>query len=139
MQTTFTFEDSSLLPTAGELDDGSSDFINPGLYAKALSDRIQQGLQARGWRTKGQLVEDWGRWIEIEHGRGYFLAVGAASMINPDKQESAEHRAFVEPSKPRIRRWFRSINTEPDVIRLTSALRDLLQSDPNITNLREGE
>ena len=142
IETQFTFESANFKPTAGELDEKHDDYINPGVFAKEAASFIAAGLVEHGHRVKDNFCEDWGRWVEVENPDGYFLAVGVANFelegLRNDK--STGHRAFVEPNKSPITKFFfKKIDTEARVKKLVADLKAILEAEPSISNVTFGE
>lgn len=134
MITTIRFKTAIFQPTAAELDESHEDFINPGVFARELADFLKAGLCSRGYEISSRCSEDWGYWQQVEHDRGYTLAIGCANL-DDSGDGPIVHRVFVEPDKPIIRPsslWFRKIDVQDDVETLVAAIADLLRSDNRI-------
>jgi hypothetical protein len=136
MKTHFLVTSSSFFATPGELDDEHEDYINPGAYALELGDFLEKNLKQYGYSVKFRCQEDWGHWLELEHDRKYTLAVCCGSTGESTAQ-NAEHRVFVRPDKPVIRRFFKKIDVKADVEKLASTLKEILESSPLIESVRD--
>jgi hypothetical protein len=111
--------------------DGEDEEINPGRFGKRLAEHLAAELQRRGWPVEELYSEDWG-WVIPIRNEGFPLWVGCGNHEEwPDG-----FLCFVEPKKPLVRRWFRSIDTTPVVGRLTEALDDILRSDVDVRAVR---
>lgn len=133
MEISYVLESDSFHADPREEDEESDLFINPGIFAHQLANFLRQGLEAQGYRVADVIVEDWGNWVEIDHDGGYFLAVGCANL------DDHEHRLFIEPDKPVIRRWFKKVDVSEDRKRLGIAVEKVLNDAPEIKNWRLGD
>ena len=131
MKTQFTFTSDAFAPRPGELDEAHDDYINPGLYALELADFLVAGLAGKGFEVGFRCQEDWGHWMELVHDGGYTLALGC-SNTESTVGGKPEHRVFVTPDKPVIRKLFRKIDVRADVERLVDALGRILAESPQI-------
>ncbi len=135
METHFLITSAEFSPTPGELDDEHDDFINPGLYALELANFLEAELAHRGYPTKFRCQEDWGHWMELKHEGNYTLAVGCANT-GETVDGQAEHRVFISPDKPVIRKFFKKIDVRSDLKKLATTLRELLESSSAIKEVR---
>ncbi|MGC1496567.1 MAG: hypothetical protein WA790_12230 [Sulfitobacter sp.] len=135
MKTLFLFTSATFSATPGELDEWHDDFINPGLYALELARFLERELAQRGYPFKTQCQEDWGHWMELEHDGKFTLGLGC-SNTQEEFDGQTEHRIFITPDKPIIRRFFKKINVRNDVEKLAATLRELLKNSSAISNLR---
>ncbi|MEO9899047.1 MAG: hypothetical protein ABJD13_20910 [Paracoccaceae bacterium] len=135
METHFLITSSEFSATAGELDDEHDDYINPGLYALEFANFLERELTQRGYPAKFRCQEDWGHWMELEHQGKFTLAVCCAST-GEDIDGQAEHRVFLSPDKPVIRRFFKKVDVRSELEQLAATLRDVLESSSIIKNLR---
>lgn len=134
MGTHFLFASKEFSPTAGELDDEHDDYINPGAYALELGDFLEKELGLRGYPAKFRCQEDWGHWMELDHQGNFTLAV-CCSNTGEDIDGQAEHRVFLSPEKPYVRKLFKKIDISSDLERLTKTIQDVLESNPDIHNI----
>lgn len=135
MKTHFIITSAAFSPTAGELDEDHDDFINDGIYALELGNFLEAELSQRGYRAKFRCQEDWGHWMELKHDGGFTLAIGCANA-GEDTDGQAEHRIFLVPDKPVIRKFLRKIDVQQDLERLATTLKDLLRDSPLILKFR---
>jgi hypothetical protein len=135
MITEYTFMGSGFGPTAGELDEGHGDYINPGVFARALAEFLIAGLVEEGYAVKARVVEDWGNWIELEHDGPFALAV-CCSNIEDGAQGWTMHRVSTDPAQPYVRKLLRKIHVQPDVERLSASLARILGASDRITGLK---
>ncbi|MEM9198845.1 MAG: hypothetical protein AAGD12_13480, partial [Pseudomonadota bacterium] len=85
-----------------------------------------------GYQIAHNFAEDWGRWVEIDHDGGYFLAVGLQNLT-----AEAPHRwlASITPDTPTLRparKLFRKISVESRVIALRDAVFEILHAAEGI-------
>lgn len=110
--------------------DGEEEQINPGIWGRRLADYLAAGLAARGLPTGPASTEDWGYYLPLAVD-GFRLAVCCGHQDgDPD-----EFLVYTEPSSPKIRKFFRTIDATPQLTRLVDALRDILASDPAIRDV----
>ena len=135
MKSVFLFSSTKFSPTREELDEEHEDYINPGCFAKELADFMEEKLAGQGYRVGFRCAEDWGQWLEIDHDRGYTLAVGCANMSELEKG-AADHRVFIEPNKPVIRKLLRKIDVRDDVEKLSAVIEAILTAESGISDLQ---
>lgn len=135
MNTHFLITSSAFSATPGELDEAHEDFINPGVYALELADFLEDELSQRGYPVRFRCQEDWGHWMELEHEGKYTLAV-CCSNAGEDVEGQVEHRIFLVPDKPVIRKLFKKIDVRADLEKLTTTLAELLKDSPLIDGIR---
>ncbi len=141
MLTVYRFKTRIFHSTAEELDESHEEYINPGVYGRQLADFLMAGLQSRGYTIKFRFAEDDGYWQEIEHTRGYDLAVGCANL-DDDGSGVVEHRVFVHPNRPTIRpfgMWFRKTDVRNDVEALVAAIGEILRAERQISDVELAE
>ena len=127
MKTFFEFSSGQFNPTAEELDEGSDEYINPGLFARELSTWLSKKLEAKGWNIRNVAVEDWGHWIELETSNPKPLAVCCG------QQYEGHHLIFTDPSKPTGRRGlFGKYDLAKELSKLTEQIEEFLSTDPEI-------
>ncbi len=124
--TQFEFRSDKFPPYEGE-----EEQINPGLWGKRLAEFVKAKLAASGIATGEIIMEDWGCLLPVNN-EAFALSV-ACGHQNGDADEFL---CFIEPSTPVIRKWFRKIDTTQDVGRLSAALEEIFQGDPDIRELR---
>jgi hypothetical protein len=76
-------------------------------------------------------MEDWGYLVPLEAER---FPISIACGNYPEYPDG--FLCFLKPSTPRIRRWFRTIDTTADLERVAAALDALLRSDADIYGVR---
>lgn len=135
MDTQFLITSGAFAATAGELDDEHEDYINPGIYALEFADFLESELSERGYPVKFRCQEDWGHWMELEHQGKFTLAVCCANT-GEEIDGQPEHRVFLSPDKPVIRKFFKKIDVRNDLEKLGATLRVVLESNPEIKNVR---
>ena len=83
------------------------------MHGYALARNIADRLPAHGFDLARMVAEDWGWWCEVAND-GFTLAYACGTQHQIDgAAEAAADDAFVVfviPDKPRIRRWFKSID-----------------------------
>jgi hypothetical protein len=135
METHFLLTSAAFAPTPGELDDAHDDFINPGMYALELADFLENEFQKRGYTVKFRCQEDWGHWMELQHKGDFTLAICCANT-GDSVGGQAEHRVFLTPDKPYVRKLFKKIDVRSDIEQLASTLRDIFDESAVIDNIR---
>jgi hypothetical protein len=112
---------------SGALRDGPK--VRPG--GEMLARLLASGLPSHGYRIKKTVAEDWGWCVMIAHDR-FPLWIGCGAYAEcPDG-----HLCFIEPSKPRIWRWFRPVDTSETVERLAGALEACVRQSGVAHHLR---
>ncbi|MBS0633245.1 MAG: hypothetical protein JSS11_15145 [Verrucomicrobia bacterium] len=125
MQTQVEFRSVKFPPYAGEEEE-----INPGLWGKRLTEYLAQKLAERGIETDSYAVEDWGCYLPVKN-EGFNLALCCGHQNGDDDQ----FLVFTDPSSPKVRKLFRTIDGTPQFTKLLSALREILTSDPDIREI----
>lgn len=125
MKTHVEFRSSKFPPYAGEEEE-----INPGLWGKRLTEYLAQKLAERGIETEEMAVEDWGCYLPIRN-EGFRLALCCGHQNGDDDQ----FQVFTEPSTPKVKKFFRTIDATPQLTRLVDALRLILEADPDIREI----
>jgi hypothetical protein len=105
--------------------------VNPGRHGKRLAEYLRIQLLAQGVVTDEPYAEDWGWALPIKNER-FTQWIGCG---NYDEYPDG-FLCFVEPSKPRIRKWFMSIDTTPETEKVANALDHVLSRDPGVYGLR---
>lgn len=135
METHFIITSTAFSATEGEIDEEHEDFINPGQYALELADFLERELSQRGYAVRFRCQEDWGHWMELDHDGKFTLAV-CCSNVGDDDEGQVEHRIFLVPDKPIIRKFLKKINVQADLEKLAATLRELLENSPLIEKIR---
>lgn len=122
MQTHVEFRSSSFPPYEGEEEE-----INPGLWGKRLAEYLAAKLAEKGIETEPMAVEDWGCYLPVKN-EGFRLGLCCGHQHGDDDQ----FQVFSEPSSPKVKKFFRTIDATPQLTRLLGALREILAADPAI-------
>jgi hypothetical protein len=125
MKTQVEFRSAKFPPYEGEEEE-----INPGLWGRRLTEYLAQQLAARGIETGEIVIEDWGCYLPVRND-GFRLALCCGHQNGDDDQ----FLVFTEPSTPRVKKFFRTIDATPQLTRLLDALRQILESDPDIREI----
>jgi hypothetical protein len=114
--------------------DGEEDEINPGLWGKRLTEYLSQKLAEHGIETAPFIVEDWGCYLPVKN-EGFSLALCCGHQYGDDDQ----FLVFTEPSTPKVKKLFRTIDAEPQLTRILDALRKILEADTDIHEIVWGD
>ncbi|MBL9193925.1 MAG: hypothetical protein JNJ82_16345 [Opitutaceae bacterium] len=125
MKTQVEFRSSKFPPY-----DGEEEEINPGLWGKRLTEYLAAKLAERGIASDEMAVEDWGCYLPIRN-EGFRLGLCCGHQNGDDDQ----FVCFTEPATPKIKKLFRTIDATPQLTRLLDALRQILESDPEIREI----
>jgi len=129
MKTQVEFRSSKFPPYEGEEDE-----INPGLWGKRLTEYLASELAKKGIDTDEMTVEDWGCYLPVRN-EGFDLALCCGHQYGDDDQ----FLVFTEPSTPKVKKLFRTIDAEPQLTRILDALRKILESDTDIREIVWGD
>jgi trehalose-6-phosphatase len=110
--------------------EGEEEQINPGLWGKRLAEYMVQKLSEKGIQTDPIIAEDWGWYIPIPNER-FRLAICCGHQRGDDD----EFLCFTDPSTPLVKKFFKKIDATPQLTRITTALQQILSSDPEVTNV----
>ncbi len=125
MKTQVEFRSSKFPPY-----DGEEEEINPGLWGKRLTEYLARELAGHGIETEEMAIEDWGCYLPIRND-GFRLALCCGHQDGDDDQ----FLVFTEPSKPKVRKLFRTIDATQQLTRLIDAVRTILEADPEIREI----
>jgi hypothetical protein len=125
MKTHVEFRSDKFPPYEGEEEE-----INPGLWGKRLTEYLAQKLAERGVATGEIVLEDWGCYLPVKN-EGFRLALCCGHQDGDDD----EFLVFTEPGTPKIKKWFRTIDATPQLTALLEALRQILESHPDIQEI----
>ncbi|MFN0277301.1 MAG: hypothetical protein ACKVRN_01735 [Pyrinomonadaceae bacterium] len=125
MKTQFEFRSSKFPPYEGE-----EEQINPGLWGKRLAEYLVEKLAEKGSETEEMVAEDWGWYVPVKN-EGFRLALCCGHQNGDDD----EFLCFTDPSTPVVKKFFKKIDTTPQLTRLTEAVNQILSSDPEIREL----
>ncbi|TWT03761.1 hypothetical protein [Reyranella sp. CPCC 100927] len=110
---------------------GEAAAVGPGRHGRLLAAFLADNLPVYGFTAAAPEAEDWGWRIDLEHA-AFPLWVGCGN----DREIENGFLCFIEPSRPRIRRWLRTIDTTGPVGRVADALRAILKGSGKIARLR---
>ena len=122
MKTQVEFRSSKFSPYEGE-----EEQINPGLWGKRLAEYLVQKLAEKGIQTEEMIAEDWGWYVPVRN-EGFRLALCCGHQNGDDD----EFLCFTEPSTPVVKKFFKTLDATSQLARLTEALQQILDSDPDI-------
>jgi hypothetical protein len=111
--------------------EGEEEQINPGLWGKRLAEYLVQKLAEKGIETEEMIPEDWGWYVPVRN-REFRLALCCGHQDG----EEDEFLCFTDPSAPVIKKFFKKIDGTSQLIRLTKALEEILEADPDIREVR---
>jgi hypothetical protein len=126
MKTFVEFRSTKFPPYEGEEEE-----INPGLWGKRLAEYISRKLEERGIKTDGIIMEDWGCYLPIQND-GFRLALCCGHQYGDDDQFTI----FTDPKTTKIRKFLRVIDTTPQLTKLTDAVKNILENDPDIYEIK---
>jgi hypothetical protein len=129
MKTHVEFRSSKFPPYEGEEEE-----INPGLWGKRLTEYLAEKLSERGIETEEMAVEDWGCYLPIRN-EGFRLALCCGHQSGDDD----EFLVFTDPSTPKLKKFFRTIDATPQLTKVLDALRLILEADPGISEVTWSE
>ncbi len=110
--------------------DGEEEQINPGLWGKRLAEYLVDKLKPHGIEIEEIIAEDWGWYIPIKN-EGFRLAICCGHQDGGDD----EFLCFTDPATPIIRKLFKKIDATHELTRVVTAIKKILSSDPEITNV----
>ena len=88
-----------------------------------------RGLRDKGFVPLDPVAEDWGWVVPIEND-GFSLWVGCG---NYEEYPDDGFLCFIEPHRPRIRRWILwTVDTSASVTKLQEAIDQLLSANPTV-------
>lgn len=125
MKTQVEFRSSKFPPYEGE-----EEQINPGSWGKRLAEYLVQKLAEKGIATDEMVAEDWGWYVPVRN-EGLRLALCCGHQSGDDDG----FLCFTDPSTPIAKKFFKKIDTTPQLTRLTEALQQILASDPDIRDI----
>lgn len=106
------------------------ELINPGLWGKRLAEYLVQRLSEKGIETEQIVAEDWGWYVPVKND-GFRLAICCGHQNGDDD----EFLCFTDPKTPVVKKLFKKIDATEQLTRLTDAMRTILTSDPEITDV----
>lgn len=125
MKTRVEFRSSKFPPYEGEEEE-----INPGLWGRRLAEYLASELAGMGFGTGEVAIEDWGCYLPV-------LIDGVRLALCCGHQDGDEDQflVFTEPSSPKLKKLFRTVDVTPQLTRLLDALRRILEADPEIRDV----
>ena len=129
MKTQVEFRSSKFPPS-----DGEEDEINPGLWGRRIAEYLVEKLSERGIKSDSIIAEDWGYYIPIQNER-FKLAVCCGHQSGDDD----EFLCFTDPSRPIVKKLFKTIDGTAELTRLTEAIHQVLVSDAEIRDITWNE
>lgn len=100
---------------------------NQTMHGHALAAYLAARLPAKGFEVAALIPEDWGWWCEVRND-AFPLAYGCSSY-----ERGEDFAIFVTPDKPRVRRWFKTIDVSREVDALNDALFAILAESGKAT------
>ena len=97
------------------------------MHGYALARYVADHLSRHGFEVLRMVAEDWGWWCQIRN-NGYELSYGCGSH-----DRAGDFVLFVKPDKPRIRRWFTTIDVSLQVEALNEAIFAILAESGKAT------
>jgi hypothetical protein len=125
MKTQVAFRSKNFPPYGGE-----EEQINPGLWGKRLAEYLVDKLKLHGIETEEIIAEDWGWYIPVSN-EGFRLAICCGHQNGDDD----EFLCFIDPATPIIRKFFKKIDATHELMRVVTAMDNILSSDPGITDI----
>jgi hypothetical protein len=125
MKTHIEFRSSKFPPYEGEEEE-----INPGLWGKRLTEYLAAKLEEKGIETEEMSVEDWGCYLPVRN-EGFRLAL----CCGHQNGDADQFLCFTDPSTPKVKKFFRSIDATPQLTRLLESVREILESDSEIRDI----
>jgi len=110
--------------------DGEEAQLNPGRWGKRLADYLVDKLKLHGIETEEIIAEDWGWYIPVSN-EGFRLAICCGHQNGDDD----EFLCFTDPATPIIRKFFKKIDATHELMRVVTAMDNILSSDPGITDI----
>ena len=114
----------------------AEELVNPGTYGKALALYLQEQLSARGYEVPSICCEDWGWWVTLcLPGK----TIGLCCYRAHEGGGECEFACSTSLEKPRSWSWkrFGFIDLSDELARLSSDLKAIFESDPDIDLLGE--
>jgi hypothetical protein len=121
---------SEYFPSYGDESEGVN--WDTGLYGKRLAVFLVEKLTAKGVTVSDHFAEDWGWCLEIQHMGNFRMFIGCGALTGGNN----EFLCFVEPRKPTIRKWFKTIDVREEVENAVNALYSVLFESSEVQNLR---
>lgn len=106
---------------------GEEEQINPGLWGRRLAEHLAACLADVDISPGEIVLEDWGCYLPV-------IVDGQAIGVCCGHQDGDDDEfvVFTDPDRPFIRRWFRRVDVSLPLARLTGAIADILDKDPEV-------
>ncbi len=122
-----------------------AEIVNAHCWGKRLAEFLRDGLPRFGVQTADILSEDWG-WLVNTKNEGFPLWLGCGPVADVDEGEvqpeeaarggvSTEFVVFVTAEPGFFQRLFSRVDTKPAVQGTAAALKSLLESSPEISEI----
>lgn len=105
--------------------------VNPGKCGKQLAQWISERLKSKGFPSENIYPEDWGYEISLSAEK-HSKFIGCQN----DGESIDRWACSVEVSQGIIGRILRKINVEGELLRLQSAVTEILEAEPGISEIR---
>ncbi|MFZ4382982.1 MAG: hypothetical protein ACOYO0_13570 [Sandarakinorhabdus sp.] len=125
MRTHLEFQSPAFDPAPGEDEE-----TNPGIFGKRLAEYLADAFRQLGYGAPSITSEDHGWWVQLDN-RDFPLALICASHDAPPNW-----LVCIEPSQPKLRKLFKSIDTTAVVETIAVHLETTLLASGKATDLR---
>ncbi len=137
----FQFWSDQFGPLQSETDENNDDYINPGMWARQLSDFLSKEMEKLGWKTVFVAVEDWGHYIALSSTpdgkeNANICCSNVDSEIVKDRLES--YLVYGQPDVKIVKRWLKKIDVSEVSQKLGDDLHTILSSCNKCVDLRRG-
>ncbi len=105
--------------------------MNPGLWGNRLAEYISQKLKERDIIIIDIIIEDWGCYLPIQNDN-FRLALCCGHQYGDDDQ----FVIFTDPKTTKIRKFLQVIDTTQQLTKLTNAVKEILENDPDIHDIK---
>lgn len=109
-----------------------AELTNERMYGKALCTYLQSALPGAGINVPSFNNEDWGWWVDLEHGA---FKMGLCVYSDPSAEGNPERYALL-PSIHQAKKWswskLRSVDVSKDVLGLIDTIERVLKADKEI-------
>ena len=110
--------------------DGEEDAINSGIWGKRLTEYLARELALYGIMSDTMVVEDWGYYLPLQI-EGMRLALCCGHQDG----DADQFVVFTDPSQPIVKKFFRTRDATPQFTQVLDALRNILDTDPEIRDI----
>lgn len=118
------------------IEPGEDEQTNPHCYGKQLANWLKNKFNKLGYEAE-VIPEDWG-WCVMCTRKPYMLWVGCGNIDAEEESNEAPCSAeiiwhcFVVAEVPFMKKLFGKVDTNTGVVKLTTELHDILESEPEI-------